>query len=307
MKQENGAWCFGAAAGISAVVTAGFGWAEVLTAWGICALLRVILPRRAGGGKPAAVVLLLGGVILAAAAALGAERTFPRDGTFPFVSLGVMVLLWRALRGGPQVGRQVGNVLGLILLPLLTLVLVFGLRDVQWQETIPQGFRWNRVWITLGVIAPWWAALGQKGDWSWFSLCALASVGMSLMTRGLLGAALTEATDRPLYLAVQSVHALGGLQRFEALLAAAVLLGSFGMALFAEELLRRGLAILLPETGRAVGGGTALGISFLLELAFRYCPEGLAGRIGAVFWGAAPIFALWLVFFTKSEKIEKSS
>ena len=306
MKGQRDAGLFAAVAGISAVVTAGFHWTEALLGWCLCAILRLILPAREGErGKLASVFLILGGVILAAAVAFAAEEAFPEESTFPFVSLGVMALLWRALIGERETGKRVGSVLGLILLPLLAAVILFGLSDIRWSENLPAALNWKHVWITVAVTSPWWCFGEEHRGWGWFGICAGTCVGMSLLTRGILGSALTEQVGQPLYRAVQTIHVLGVLQRFEALLAAAVLLGSFGMLLLAGELMARGLSVLVPEGRKSWRLGVLTAASFALELALRYCFGPGDSAIMTVFWGLIPIYALWVVFSKKREKTQK--
>lgn len=298
MRNQREAWTFAAVAGISAVVIAGFGWLEVLLGWCVCGLLRLTLRKsRREPGKAAAVFLLLGGVLVASMAVFAAEEAFPEDSTFPFVSLGVMALLFRALIGGKNAGKNVGNVLGLILLPLLGAVVLFGLSDVRWSENIPVGMVWEQVWITVAVTSPWWVFTGEEKSWSWFVLCGAISVGMCLMTRGILGAALTEQSTQPLYRAVQTIHIFGVLQRFEALLAAAVLLGAFGMMLFAGKLMRDGMELLTEGRWKRWHFGVAVVAAFCMEIVFRYWLGPWKDMVIATFWGIVPVFALWVVLF----------
>ncbi len=295
---------FAAVAGVSAVITAGFGWLELLLAWSVCGLLRLILPKGFGEiGKSSAVLLIAGGIVLAAATAFAAEDAFPEDTTFPFVSLGVMALLWRGMIGRKTALKNVGNVLGMILLPLLAAVILFGLSDVRWSNQIPDGVNWEQVWIAVAVTSPWWCVEKERdGQWKWFFLCSGVCIGMSLLTRGILGAALTAQTPQPLYRAVQTIHILGVLQRFEALLAGAVLLGSFGMLLVAGEMMRRGMECLAVRKKKNWRMGLAVGISFALEFAIRCRLNMVSDRIMTVFWGLVPIFALWMVLIEKKKE-----
>lgn len=308
MRRDAGV--FGAVAAIAAMVTAGFSWVSVLLGWGIGTLIMLLLPSSEDNfGKPAAWCLLLESVVVMAAAAMGAEDAFPEDSTFPFVSAVLLLILWRAMCGERRTLGNVANVLGLLLLPVLAAVLL-GLKDVSWRENLPQRSSWFEIYITIGAMSPWWclsAGRRRKSTWIWFGTCAAVSLGFSLLTRGILGNALVETEPFPLYRAVQTIRILGVLQRFEALLAAAVLMGAFAVLLLAAEKAATALDVIAPDQPRCKKCGAVALAAFLMEWGFRQLPWGTAETAEAVFWGVIPILALWVVFSGKIRKIEKSS
>lgn len=306
--RRNDTGIFGAAVAAAAIVTAGFPWQSVLAGWAVGALLAVLVWRipRGHHGKLPALVTLLGGIIILAAAALGAEDAFPEDSTFPFVSLVLMLLTLRAMVGERTTGAAVANIIGLFLLPLVTVTVLLGLRDVSWRENIPEGLQWTQVWVAAAGTAPWWCfrkgPMDRKG-WLWFGGGAVLAVGMSLLTHGVLGAALCGYEPFPLYRAVQSIRGLGGVRRLEALLAAAVLMGAFGLMLLAAEKVAAALEELLPGTPMGWKGGASVAAAFCVEWAVRAMRDSVTVRFEAVFWGLIPVWALWVVF---TEKIQKS-
>lgn len=309
MKIRKGPGRFAAVAGMSAVVTAGFGWLEALLGWGVAAILRWTLPpaEKKLKSRGCAAVMLAGGIILLAAVMLAAEEAFPEDGTFPFVSLSLFLLLYRTMTGEKKTGQIVSNVLGLILLGLLGTILVFGMVDVDWSQTLPTEFLWKRVLIIIGITAPWWCGDEKEKDWGWFFGSAAVCVGMSVMVRGLLGAALTEYVHLPMYQAVQTVKILGTVQRFESLLAAAVLLGTYAQLSIVSEHMETAVERLAPGVNLKVWTAGILLISFLLEHGYRSVDRGVQERISTVFWGFVPVFALWVVICGKIRKNEKSA
>ena len=300
--------CYAATVGISTVVTAGFGWPEVLLGWCLAAVLRWLLSVKSkdlynNSGRMSVWILMTVGAFLISGTLLAAEKAFPEDGTFPFVSLGLLLLLYRSLIGERETGAMVSNVLGLVLLGLFGVIELFGFANVTWREMIPQGFQWTHTWIILAVTSPWWAAKDEGGGWGWFGLGAVSTVGMSLLCRGILGAALTEYSGLPFYCAVQTIHLLGSLQRLEALLAAAVLLGTFAMLTQIGEVVRNAARIVMPKVSNRKWAAGLLVISYGIEHIYIITSESYKNWIDPVFWGVVPIFALWVVFSQKMKKV----
>lgn len=306
--RRNETGVFGAAVAIAAIVTAGFPWQNVLLGWSAGALVTLLLRRapQGSGGKLPALVTLLGSVLVLAAAALGAEDAFPEDSTFPFVSLALMLLTLRAMIGERTTGTAVSNIIGLFLLLLVTVTVLLGIRDVDWAETIPQGLSWTQVWVAAAGTAPWWCFRKrpmERKSWLWFSASAALAVGMSLLTHGVLDTALCGYEPFPLYRAVQSIRGLGGVRRLEALLAAAVLMGAFGLMLLTAEKAAGALEELAPGIPMKWKSGVTLAAAFCVEWAVRAVKGDASVRAETVFWGLIPILALWVVF---TEKMQKS-
>ena len=126
------------------------------------------------------------------------------------------------------------------------------------------------------------------------------SLGLSLLTHGTLGAALAEAEQFPLYRAVQTVHIVNA-QHAEALVAAAVLLGSFSMLLTLGEMTVSAVRSKPKEDVRWKIAGVLVAV-FLLEWAIRDAVGALSQSVRTVFWGLVPVGTLWLVFCTKTSK-----
>ena len=107
-----------AAVGISAVLTAGYSWLEVLLGWCVGAILcwgREIPWKWRRDRMPWIQPFI--GTLLVAGAAQAAEQAFPEDSTFPFISLCMALLLWYGITG-EDAGRSAANVMGLLVLPL---------------------------------------------------------------------------------------------------------------------------------------------------------------------------------------------
>ena len=306
---NHNAGIFAAAVGISAMVTAGFGWLPVLIGWCIGAVILLLLPecREGNMGRISAAVILLGGILVLAVAALGAEDAFPEDTTFPFVSVSMLALTWRSLCGDKDTGSRVANLLGLVLLPMVGAVLLFGLKDVRWGENLPAVRSWWQIPVTVAVTTPWWCLRSgemEKKSWFWYTAAGAFGVGMSLLTQGILGSGLVAAEEFTLYRAVQTIRILGVLQRMEALLAAAILMGAFCVMVLVGRQMGEALDVLLPEIKRPWKVVWTLVAAFAVECSLRMTKFGEEGVLETVFWGIILLLALWIVF---SRKIEKTT
>lgn len=241
-------------------------------------------------------IQLLVGTLLVAGAAQAAEQAFPEDSTFPFISLCMVLLLWYGVTG-EDAGRSAANVMGLLVLPLMAVVVVFGGISAQWTELKPQSVQISNIGITALVSLLMVRGRGRK-QWGWFTCAAVLGVGLSVVTQGALGRALVREEGAPLFRAVQTIRIFGKVQRIEAVLAAATLIGAFSAMLIGGELLRSGMGnnknkwrYLLP---------IAIGIG--LESIYRCVGEGVQSVMEAVFWGVLAVYALWIVILEKNEK-----
>lgn len=310
MEIRKNAGIFAAVTGVSAIVTAGYSWLTVAVGWCVGTVVLVLLSLWKGekSGKLPALVILLGGIVIVAAAAAGAEDAFPEDTTFPFISAVLLLILWRAMCGERETPASTANVLGLILLPILAVLVVFGLKDVRWTQTLPRQYDWSQAMIAAAVTSPWWAFHGgafTKKTWLWYGASAAISLGLCLLTHGILGANLVEHEAFPLYRAVQTIRILGMLQRLEALLAAGVLLGAFAVMLLMAENMRGALDVLLPGGKIFWKSGAVLLLAFVLETAVRWTGFDETWFGLTLFWGLVFVLALWIVFFGKMKNFAK--
>ncbi len=287
-----------AAVGISAVLTAGYSWLEVLLGWCIGALLRwgQEIPWKWRRGRISWIQLLTG-TLLVAGAAQAAEQAFPEDSTFPFISLCMALLLWYGITS-EDTGRLAANVMGLLVLPLMAAVVVFGGISAQWTELKPESVEISHIGITALASLLMVCDRGRK-RWGWFACAALLGIGLSVVTQGALGRALVQEEGAPLFRAVQTIRIFGKVQRIEAILAAATLIGAFSAMLIGGELLRSGVGgnpnkwcYLLP-----------ISLAMGLESVYRCAGEGVQSVMEAVFWGILAVYALWIVILEKTAKI----
>ncbi len=303
MKRGNAAR-FGASVTLAAMVTAGFPWTSVLAGWSISAILALIAP--VGTGRIGRVPAALAGIMalpVTAAVLLGADRAFPEETTFPFVSLALLAVLFRAMLGRREGLERVSVLLGIFLLGILGTVTVWGLMDVKWTENLPELPAAWTVLLSASAGIPWWGAgIRERKGGAWLGASAGISLGLSLLTRGVLGRALAAWEPAPLYRAVQTIRILGTLQRLEAFLAGAVLMGAMILLLWMGEMILSAGEIFLGRPMKTPEKGGLLLAAFLLEWVARVLPPEILVPVETAFWGFLPAFALGVVELGKFEK-----
>ena len=194
-------------------------------------------------------------------------------------------------------GRSAANVMGLLVLPLMAVVVVFGGISAQWTELKPQSVQISHIGITALVSLLMVRGRGRK-QWGWFTCAAVLGVGLSVVTQGALGRALVQEEGAPLFRAVQTIRIFGKVQRIEAVLAAATLIGAFSAMLIGGELLRSGMGNNKNKWCYLL----AIAIGVGLESIYRCVGEGVQSVMEAVFWGILAVYALWIVILEKNEK-----
>lgn len=300
MENRKSAGCFAATVGVSAVLTAGYRWYEVLIGWGIggCiwALMRYMQPwgkKHTWKGVEQAV-----GVVLTAGALWVAEEAFPQDSTFPFVSLCLTILLWYSMCGGKNARIAAANLIGLLMLPMMVILAGLGCGEVDWAQLRYDGVRWQHILIPALISLMW--VRNRRGRLGWYLTGGGISTLLCVITAGRLGTALAAQDAAPLYHAVQTIRIFGTEQRIEALTAAVILMGAYGTLLGAGNLMaseeRAG------ETGEKIKDAGLLILSLLLETVYRYGNQRIALTMATAFWGIMACFALWVVIFEKNEK-----
>ena len=298
MKLGRNAGNLAAALGVSAVLTAGYSWLEVLLGWSIGAVLCwcAKMPWKWRRRNTSRWIQILIGILLIAGAAQAAEQAFPKDSTFPFVSLCMLLLLWYGI-SGTDTGRAASNAMGMLVLPLMALIVIFGGVSAQWTELMPRKFCVAHVGIASLVSLLMTRGRGGR-TWGWFIGTGLLAVGLSVITQGALGQTLVQTEKAPLFRAVQTIRIFGKVQRIEAVLAAGTLIGTFSAMLIGGECLKTGVGKNRKKWTFLLPIAAALG----LESVYRSVGERAQSVMTAVFWGILAVYALGIVILEKNEK-----
>lgn len=220
---------YAATLGAAAVVTAGISPVSVALGWG-GGVLAGLIARKLPEDRVAVVHLPWALAVITFGAWMG-ENAFPQESTFPFVSFCLLLLLYYALHR--DCAGELGRILGKTLLGVVVFLLAAGWKDIRWQW--PELPRLREILLSFLVTVPWW----RRMDWKWYGIAGLTAVGLSVLTTGILGSALAGFVEAPFYRSVQTIHIAGVLQRFEALMSGAVLLGAFALMLYGGQLIKK--------------------------------------------------------------------
>ena len=308
-NHKRGAGLLAASVGIAAVVTAGFEPLEVLAGWMAAAILRLLISGIEGieKTKGRAFFTIAASVPIAAGLVWAAEKAFPQESTFPFVSVCVLMLLYRMMIGEKGNAVITGNVLGLCILPLIGVIELFGVDHLDWTQMIPEKISGMRILMVLSAAAPWWAVENRRKEWGWFAASGAASLIMSILTVGILGKGLRAHTDAPFYRAVQGIEIFGKLQRFEALLAAAILMGVFAAVILVGEVLREATEALRPGEYKKSWYFCIVASVFAMELIIKAVSVKKEMWLAGICAVLVLLYGLWLRLSEKDGKSEKSA
>lgn len=299
-KEKRGLGLFAASAGIAAVVTAGYEPVEVLLGWCGAAILRVLFAKTGckEQGKRGAIITIVASIPIAAGLIWAAEQAFPQESTFPFVSLCVLMLLYRSMIGEKDNPRITENILGMGILPLVAVIGLFGVNDLDWTQMVPNKISGMQILIVACTAAPWWVVGKSDKEWGWFAVSGGTSLIMSMLTAGILGKGLRSHTGAPLYRAVQGIEIMGKLQRFEALLAAAILMGMCAFLMLIGEKLREATERICSDKSTKGWYIGILVLVFAIELVLRMEKTSLLAEI---YWGVVLLYGVWIAFSKKVE------
>lgn len=300
-SSARGPGLFCATVGLAAVVTAGFGWLEVMVGWGIGAVLRLVMPEaEVANSRTKAVWILFSGGVLLLGILIIAEKAFPQDSTFPFVSLGLLMLLYRTLIGEGDTGRMVSNLLGLVLVGMFGAILLLGAVNGHTGDLAIQELQWKQVWIMAVLSVPWWQ---KKEAWGWYTLSGVYLAGMSALCRMVLGEALTEYSRVPLYRTAQAIEVVGTPQHLEGIVAIGVLMGAYCMLCRIGETMRLYGDTIRKNISSRIWWGMIMLAVFVAEWGYRMLGMEERTRITTAFWGFTGILALLVVILRKMKKV----
>ncbi len=214
--------------------------------------------------------------------------------------VGLIVLLlaaWGANKGGGTVAR-VGAVSFFFLIIIYSIVLAFAAPGIHPEWLKPQT---APLWTQLpSVLCPvllfFLAGRGGQGKcrlWAWLLLSVAFAVATAAVTAGRLSPEVVRQDPFPFYTMTQGISLLNTMERFEALVSAALTAGGFCLLSILCLANHAGASVLCPR----IQNKTAV-INFFCGwggfwLSGRIPGEILAGGT-AIFWGLFPILILSL-------------
>lgn len=230
--------------------------------------------------------------ILTAYGAAMAVRAYPAEGVFRWLPLCLLALAsWIGAKGQGAVARF-GGVLACFLLPALALVLAFGMGAVEAKNLAPTLYieeAWGALAVGLVPLAGiWFEKSGKQREKRWIFTPVVASVWISIVTMGALGASLAQSVTEPFYLMTKGISLFGVMERFEGLVAAVLLL-SFGCLLaYLSAVGGRIWMDWMPGVAKKLSTLPNLTVAFVAIWWLQRLPDWLPVALIFLFWGLLP-------------------
>lgn len=300
MRRRERALCFTAAAVPVLQLCPGLGWLPAVAGGACAALLLYICTRLLGpkglseaarwpAGRVASALLAAALAGLAVWSARQGEYAFPQTAGKPLPAVLLLILAWAAVRRGREVPARCAGVLLPILAALCGSVLAFSLPQTRlaWLRptwSTPKALRACGALLLPGAVLCLPSSEERKGVPVSALAAALAAAVTAAVTAGTLSPALAQGPDAFWSLS-RSVSVLGVVRRFEALVSAALLIGSFSLSALLLNAARCMLDRLAPNKANQL---CELALPILLALAclpgadlLSVC--GAAAMIGSVY------------------------
>lgn len=263
---------------------------------------------RAGKG---AALLSWGWLVLGTGlAASMAVTAFPREQAFPLIPLVLLLLAAVPAAKGPAAACRFGATLFLAVAPMMLLVLLFGLSDVQMSNLSPAGRTADAVVPMSALLVPGAAfflrdrLVSRPTPWfRWLLLAAALAAAVSVVCVGGLGLPLAQASTNAFWLMSRSISVLGVMERFESVVAAFMAVSFCCLCTF---LLSAGQRALCGAAGKCTEPVAAWTTAAAAAAALWVVPRlpAWAWFVGnLLFWGCLPLATLSVVLYKKNKKI----
>lgn len=223
--------------------------------------------------------------------------SYPEGDTFPLVGLLLLLLASFAAAKGTAVPARVGAISFFFLIIIYGIVLAFGVPQVrvQWLAPVTQP-QWALLPLSLAPVCAFYAADrctdgGKLLRWLLGGLVLAAAA--AAVTAGRLSPAIAAAEPFPFYTMTKGISVFGTMERFEALISAAMTAGGFcllGLLCMASTRIMGAVHSKLRVVAAPVNffvGGAAIWVS-------AWIPETVFAVGTAIFWGVVPVSALFL-------------
>ncbi|MDR0890431.1 MAG: GerAB/ArcD/ProY family transporter [Oscillospiraceae bacterium] len=324
------ALCFCAMGPAAVVLLPKSGWlpALIMSALAAAAVaLLLVLRRKCGGGlaevyvnswgelpgKTLLAMELLWSLLLLGVFARLLCSAYPQGNAFPFVGLIMLLLAAYAAKKGASAVVRVGAVCFFFLLLIFGLVLAFSAVRVEprWLRPTLEYMDWRVFPLLLAPVCALFFAdkcEGAKGKVHWWIIGTVAiTVLCALVTIGSVSPPVAADDDFPFYMMTKSISVFGAMERFEAVVSAALTAGGFclmGMLCMANA---RKLHRLFPKANeKSAASVNLVAGAAALWLSFRISATWIAAGT-AIFWGILPLLTLLVGVQKKSKFFEKKS
>ena len=209
--------------------------------------------------------------LLACFAANQSASAFPTGRGFPFIPVVLILLAVWAVGKGVAVVARCGSIVFCFLTATFLLTMSFGFPEIRWEYLgqaagASDGVAALAVFFLPSLVLQLRDNLrGQAATGIWTMGLILLAVAVGLLTIGTLGQAQAKAVDSPFYLVVEGISIFGVMERFEALISAALTTSYFIFLCLACLSCAQNLKKLfgfskLQPIAQAVAGAILLGI-----------------------------------------------
>lgn len=296
MREMQGVGIYGAVVGIAAVALGGASVLEIGIAWVVLLAVNCVTTKLGTQERETKRGWVIGMLIVWIAGILMVlEDTFPQKSTYPFVSLGMVLLLYRQLIGSRETGRYVRNIIGLAIVPIMIVLGLCGIPNLQYRELAVQGLRWDSVIQAAAIMIPLCSSIAER---KWKLPALLTLLGISVLTHGVLGGYLAETMNTALYKAIGAIRVSGKLIHIESLLSAVILMGGFGMLSYLGD-----KAVVEEQISRGKAASICV-LVFVVEFLLRGIVEMSGGRLEWVIWSALTAIGLIVECGNRGQIIE---
>lgn len=315
------AWRFCALSVPAAMALTRGGWPWVLGGSVLAAAIGALqgaLSRRCGGDLAAAMpaafgehgaraAAMLAGLWLlfaAAGASTACQAAFEEDlgALSPAVPL---LLALITCRKGAGAAARACTVMAMTAAGLYAIVIVSSLRHITPAWCAPWGAARDGALALLLGLTPGCAvyfAEENAAGWRGAALEALFAPLLAFLTAACLSPELTSATAQPLYTLTKSLSVLSVMQRFEALLSVAQMLGVAALECMLVCAAMRMTRLIAPRMDEENAAGAFCAAAFGLSFAVPRVPMWFWAVGSGIFWGVFPILTLVIVDIKKIQK-----
>lgn len=283
----------GAACAVAAIL---FAWMAVLRRRCASDLAAITCFAWGGFGRILLALTLLWTLLLLGAAARTLCGAYPSGNSEPLVGLMLLLLASYAASKGSAVVARAGAISFFFLIFIYGFVLAFSGAQMhtQWLRPATEGLPWGLMTTVLSPVCGFYLCgrMRGKGNLRWWLLGGvLLAVGAALCTAGTLSPQIAREDSFAFYTMTKSISLFGTMERFEAVVSAAVTAGGFcllSLLCLANERILEVLEIPFPAgVLNFIAGSAALWIS-------KAIPENAVALGTAIFWGILPALTLFV-------------
>ena len=173
-------------------------------------------------------------------------ESWPVENAYPAVPLVLLALGAGAAAGGAEKAARAGSALFWLLAIAYSITLLAGIDEVDVRLIKPAGMPDGRLILVFLIPALISLVPGRRQPTRWLVAVLGFAVAVSVVITGCLSSAVAETVPVPFYEWVRGLSLLGSVQRFEAVISVAVMMGWFALISFLLSTARDMMACVKP-------------------------------------------------------------